>query len=113
MRGAMRNERGAVIWVSIVTAMIFGIAAYAALYLAMSQARRSAVFAQQPGARYLTEAAQMVTRARLWDDPTLCLSAAPVSIDTNGDSIGDTNVEVTITNCGAGNSHEIKTRVVY
>ncbi len=120
----MRNDRGAVLGITIMTALICGIAAYAVLFTSVSEARHTKFMKGRVGARYLSEAAIVYARERLWQNPAFCLTNQPVTIDTNGsgvlgDAVGvppepDKVVDfVTISNCGAGNQHVITARVDY
>ena len=107
----IRNTRGVALGITIVTALLCAIAAYVVLLAATSEARRAKFFRERTEARHLAEAALVFVMQRLWDDPNFC--PATVSVDTNGDGTGDTTVPVTVTSCGAGNSHTLQAKVTY
>lgn len=123
----MTKQRGAVLGIAVLSAVVGSFAAYALLMLALVRARQAQFsIAGRPKARYLAEAALVVARAKLWGedvipypDPTSsCMvpgsdAVATEDIDTDGDGLGDTQVDVTVTNCGAPGPHTVTARVVY
>ncbi len=118
----MRNDRGAVLGITIMTALICGIAAYAVLQASVSEARHTKFMKGRVGARYLSEAALIIAKEKLWNEATTpyppgCAAGGMMTmtelVDTNGDGTGDTPVNVTITNCGAGNQHTIAAKATY
>lgn len=92
-------------------ALVASAGAYAAVMTAYSQIRTSRLWRERTKARYLAEAALVIAQQRLWLSPGYC--GGTVQVDTNGDQVGDTPVAVTVSNCGAGNRHEIRARVTY
>jgi len=118
MPHTLRHDRGSVLGITIMTALICGIAAYAVLQASISEARHSRFTKERIEARYLAEAAIVQAREMLWRNPATCLTNANVPIDTNGDGLPgspatEPAVQVTITNCGAGNRHTITARADY
>ena len=125
MRGDRRwgttQERGAALFgTAVATAIVSSIAAYAALTIAMSQARQGKVLHERPRTHYAAEAALVVAQERLWRNPNDC-AGAPIGgtaqvtqgIDTDGTGGADTFVDLSWTNCGAGRRHVISARVTY
>ena len=101
----MRQERGTVLAVAILTAIVCSIAAYLVLFLAISQARHARFYHQRVRARYATEAAIVWAQQRLWVDPPLCSQNW-----INAPAMEGYQVQVKVTNC-AGNTHQIQTRI--
>ena len=97
----------------LILAVVSSIAAYGALMVASSQARQGTVLGTRFRARYAAEAGIVIAQAKLWRDPAYCPAAAPEPIDTDGNGSADTTVELTVTNCGAGNAHEVRAKVAY
>ena len=91
---------------SILTALVCSVIAYLVVFLAVSQARQARFYHRRVRARYATEAALVWAQQKLRADPAFCM--------TNGDgpAVGDYQTKVTVTNCGANNSHQIKARIV-
>ncbi len=114
------SQRGAVLGIVIITALICSIIAYAVLVLARSQARRSRAFQGRMEARYLSEAGFIIATNRLRQDPNYpgCTTPGDTKqtterVDTNGDQVGDRGVLVEVTNCGAGRNHTINVQTEY
>ena len=107
----MRSEQGAALGIVLIIAFICAVAAYVLLFLASSEARRGRFFRDRTEARYATEAALVIAMQKLWVDPAYC--GGTELIDTDGDSVGDAPVVVTVTACGAGNVHQLQTRVTF
>ena len=101
----MRQERGTVLAVAILTAIVCSIAAYLVLFLAITQARHARFYHQRVRARYATEAAIVWAQAQLRADPTYCNTANPPPVEGY-------QVAVTVTNCGANNTHQIQARIL-
>ena len=102
----MRQERGTVLAVAVLTAIVCSIAAYLVLFLAISQARHARFYHQRVRARYATEAAIVWAQQQLRANPAFCpnLANAPV--------MEGYQVQVTVTNCGANNTHQIQARIL-
>ncbi len=122
MRNNLRNSRGAVLGITIMTALICGIAAYAVLQVSVSEARHTKFMKGRVGARYLSEAAIVIAKEKLWNEATTpyppgCAAGGTMttteSVDTDGNGVGDTNVNVTVTNCGSGNRHAVTASSTY
>jgi len=99
------QERGNTLGVSILTAIICSIAAYLILFLATGQARHARFYRQRVRARYAAEAAIVWAQQRLRADPTYCNTSNPPPLEGY-------QVQVTVTNCGAGNTHQLQARVL-
>lgn len=84
----MKRERGMVLGIVVVMAVVASAAAFAALNVALSRARRPGVFATERylRARYAAEAGVVWAAQQLWGNPTECF-AAPVdhSVDDDAD----------------------------
>lgn len=126
----MGNERGLILGVMVISAFVFSVAALAALTVAFGQSQQAKEFHEDRlSARYAAEAGVVWAMQRLWANPdypdaTCTPPCAPclapgidatdtLPFDTNGDAVPDTDIEITVTNCGAKNTHEIKARAVY
>lgn len=121
----MHNQRGAILGILIPAALVSAIAAYAVLQASVSEARHAAFVRGHVEARYLSEAAIVIARQKLWDEATTPYPAgctggnigtdmvAVESVDTNGDGTGDVNINVTVTNCGPGNRHAVSAQAIY
>ena len=105
MSQPLRRERGIVLAVAILTAITCSIAAYLVLFLAISQARQARFYHQRVRARYATEAAIVWAQQRLRADPAYCNTAIPPLFEGY-------QVTVTVTNCGAGLTHQIQARIL-
>lgn len=104
-----RADRGAILAVTLMMALLAAIVAYTVLQLAVSQGRQGRFFRTQTTARYLAEAGMVFAYERLREEPDYCPDpTAPVLVDTDGDQVGDAPVTIVVTNCGAGNVHEIQ-----
>ena len=99
------QERGAVLGVSIMTAIVCSVVAYLVLFLATSQARQARFYHQRVRARYATEAAIVWAQQQLRANPAFCIT------DGNGPLLEGYQTKVTVTSCGAGNSHQIQARI--
>jgi Tfp pilus assembly protein PilX len=127
-----KRVSGAILAIVILTALIASLAAYGILIFAMGHARRSAAIQARMQARYVAEAGLVIAMEHLHNEATT--SPYPPSctgvnvgtkqskaefVDTTGPSgvpdgtaaAPDPQVQVTITNCGAGRNHTI--RVIY
>lgn len=118
----MVNQRGAVLGIVVLIAIIGSIAAYTVLMLSVAGARQSLLATRRTQARYLAEAAMVVAMQQLWAEavtpyPGACVPGTDAVttelLDTDGDGTGDAPVEVTVTNCGPGGSHAVAARVMY
>ena len=106
----MSSERGMILAVTMMMALVASIVLYGVLQLAVSQGRQGRFFRSRTTARYLAEAGMVLAYERLQANPFYC-PVAPELVDTTGDGVGDTPVTITVTNCGAGNTHEIRVSV--
>ena len=103
------DQKGAVLGLAILTALIGSIASYAMLASAMSQAHHAKFFRDRTRARYLAEAGVVIAQQRLLANPSYTAVNEPVDVD--GDSAPD--VQLTVSNLGVGNSKQIDARSVY
>ena len=106
MHRCLSEERGIVLAAAIITAIICAIAAYLVLFLAISQARHARFYHQRARARYATEAAIVWAQQQLWADGAFCPDFA------NAPPMEGFQVQVKVTNCGAGNNHQIQARIL-
>ena len=103
----MRNdERGVALGMVIVMALIFAVAAFGVMTLSVSRSQTSALQAHRLKAQYAAEAGLVWGMQRLWRDQTYCGETDPPTL--NG-----LNVDVTVTNCGPGNTHTLSAKVLY
>ena len=83
------KERGMVLGIVVVMALVFSAAAFAALNVALSRSRRPGVFSNERylRARYAAEAGVVWATQQLWGNPTECFSASPDHlVDDDGNS---------------------------
>ena len=102
----LRNHRGAVLGVAILTALVSSVAAYIILMLALTQARLARFHRERIRARYAAEAGVIWAQQQLWTTPGYCGNPPPPSL--NG-----LTVTVSVTNCEAGLDHTVKAQVTY
>ena len=106
-RGCAKNERGIVLGMAIIAAIIFSIAAFAMLMMAMNQRRRIKEFdVDRLRARYAAEAGLVWAQERLWVDPNFCGGPLPTKVN-------DLDVTVTVSPPCPGATHQIKASVTY
>ena len=86
--------------------MIAAFASLAVLQLAISQTQHAKFHENRTRSRYAAEAGIVWAQQRLLNDPTYCGVPDPPAIDGIA-------VTVTVTNCGAGNTHAVSARVDY
>lgn len=107
-----RHRRGVILVVVVVFALLASVGVMAALIIATSQARRSQIYKDRTRALYAAEAGIVWASQKLWVDPAFCWDDSATF--SNGDPlINGIAVKVTVTNCGAGNDHQIVAKVVY
>ena len=115
------NTRGAALVIVLVSALIFSIAAFGVLTMAVSRAQQvDYVSETRIRARFAAEAGMVWATQRLWATPGWppgCVpgndQAAPVwTIDTDGAGpLPPTNVNVMVRNCGPGFLHTLESKV--
>jgi len=105
-RDSGKNERGIALGIVILTAVVFSVAAFAVLTLTLGGTQRSSASEQRLRAQYAAEAGLVWAMQRLWANPNYCGAPDPPAI-------GGINVDVTVTNCGAGNTHTISAKAAY
>lgn len=110
MRG---SDRGMILAVTLMMALVASIVSYGVLQLAVSQGRQGKFFRSQTSARYLAEAGMVLAQERLRTNPSAFCTPTPLQIDADGDGTLEAWETVTITDahCGPGNVHEISVRV--
>ena len=101
-----RNARGAVLGLVIITAVVAAIASLTVLQIAIHQARHAKFHHDRTRTRYAAEVGVVWAQQRLLNNPGYCGAPDPPVID-------GMTVDVTVTNCGAGNAHAINATVVY
>ena len=122
MRGNA-HERGAALLNVIVTALLFAAAAYSMLTVSIGNRQRAKQFNENRlRAHYIAEAALVKVYQNLYQNEAGYLGCVPnstankvlsVPIDTDGNGIDDTNVSVTVSNCGAGLNHAVTASMIY
>ena len=109
------TQRGlAMLGMVMAIALTASIAAYATLLVATSQARIATVTTVRSQSRYLAEAGLVIATQKLIANPAYC--GGTERVDTDGDGVvnaSDPSVVVTVTSCGAGNTHQITAAVNY
>ena len=100
------NEHGIALGVVLMMALIFGAVAAGALMLSASRSQTSGLQAHRLKAQYAAEAGLVFAMQRLWKDPAYCGNPDPPVL--NG-----LNVDVTVSNCGSGNTHTVSAKVTY
>lgn len=105
----MRKERGAVLALAVGVAFIASVSAFVILQLAIASSRRAQFYREQSHARYAAEAGIIWAQQRLWADPNYCGNPDPPSATFTP----AVNVDVTVSNCGAGNLHVVNATVTY
>jgi Tfp pilus assembly protein PilX len=97
------NQRGAVLGLVIISSVIFGIAAFGLLSLAVNRSRQTGYISiDRIRARYAAEAGLVKAMQELWVNPSDC-SFGPYVMDTFDESpnnpANDTTVTILATNC--------------
>lgn len=118
-------RRGFSLIAVVILAIISAIAVYTILFIAMAHARFAKAQRQTAQARYPTEAGLVVAMQKLRNEAAVPYPASCTGgnvgttqittelVDTNGDSIGDKPVQITVTNCGVGNRHLVSARMTF
>lgn len=96
------DNKGAALGVALMLAVIGGIIAYGALYVAISQAQHARFYQERSKARYVAEAAQVIARERLWALGNYKGSLEPIDINGNGIDATDPLVLIQVFNTCAG-----------
>jgi hypothetical protein len=97
----IQGERGVVLGIILITAVIFGIAAFGLLSFAVNQAgQANFVGEDRIRARYTAESALVWAMQELWANPADC-AFGPYIFDTNDDGTNDTTATVTAAPCPA------------
>ena len=115
LRNHLSNERGTlVLSMTILTALLCAITAYAVLQLAIAYTRQGQFFINRTPYRYATEAGIVWAQEQLWNKADYCGSPdpPPFTIDIAG-QVQIVTIDVEVTNCGAGNVHTITAKATY
>ena len=128
----MKHAQGSALLVVILTAVVFSIAAFTVLMIALSAHRRPGLKTEAEfRARYAAEAGLVYAMQNLWNEavtpyPPGCPVGAPlgsetISLDTdNNIATGpplppppgrETDVIITVTNCGPNQPHTLSAKV--
>ncbi len=102
----MNNRRGMALGVVILSAVVFSIAAFVMLTMAMSQARLRNLSERRFRAKYVAEAGLVWAMEQLWANPAYCGVPDPPALQ-------GLNADVTVTNCGTGVDQAVNSKVVY
>ena len=107
LRNHVSNERGTlVLSMTILTALLCAITAYAVLQLAIAYARQGQFFFNRTPYRYATEAGIVWAQEQLWKNQGYCGDPDPPVIN-------DIKVDVTVSSpCGVG-VHTITAKATY
>ena len=112
-----RGERGFALMMVLITAVVFTVAAFAALTIAVSGAQQMTVISDDHlRARYSAEAGLVWAMQWLWAHPAECfLGSSDFSIDTDGaGSLPLTWVDIAADPCpGPGVSGTLSAKVTY
>lgn len=90
----MQRQKGIALTAVIMASVVFAVAAFAVLMVALSMARRGGFDARRLQARYAAEAGLVWAKENLWNNPLFCND----NITVNGFA-----VSITGTNCGTNN----------
>ncbi len=101
-----KNERGIALGIVILTAVVFAVAAFAVLTMALSRMQvSSTVGARRLKATYAAEAGLVWAMQQLWENPTTWSAAGgtvlPFDIDGDGTISPGEGVTVIMPACGA------------
>lgn len=119
--GTVRGERGVVLSLVIITSIIFGIAAFGLLTMALSRLRISGALLgpNRLRAGYAAEAGVVMAMQELWANPADCAfgpaNNGVYTIDTynDGDPSNDTTVTVTTTGCPPTPGTKLQAKVTF
>ena len=100
------SERGLALGMVVVLSVVFAIAAFAAMMIAVSRAQTSAVQEHRLQAQYAAEAGLVFAMQQLWSNPNYCGTPAPPAM-------AGMTVSLTVTNCGSGSNQTIQATVTY
>ncbi|MDP3703952.1 MAG: hypothetical protein Q8R78_06150 [Candidatus Omnitrophota bacterium] len=107
------SDRGMILAVTMMMALVASIVSYGVLQLAVSQGRQGRFFRSQTTARYLAEAGMVLAYERLRAAPGWCGGTEQLDANGNGTLEDWERVTIAVTNCGgpAGTTHEIRVTV--
>ena len=105
-RRVSKNERGVALGMVIVLALIFAVAAFGVMTMSVSRSQTYGRQTHRLKAQYAAEAGLVWATQRLWSNQAYC--GVPDPPPVNG-----MNIDVTVTNCGAGRTHALTAKVLY
>jgi len=112
----LRSNQGFILALAMRQQLVAAIFENTTLALAISQGQQAQFFHRQTSDRYLAEAAMAIAYSQLTLNPLWCPPGPPastVSVDTDGNGIGDTPVTIVMTPaCGAPGAHNIQAIVL-
>ena len=103
------GQRGVVLTLAVVIAVLGAIASLTILQMAYYQSRHARFHRLHTVAQYAAEAGVVWGQQRLQQNPVYCGVPDPPAAMFNPPA----NVDVTVTNCGAGNDHVVRALVAY
>ena len=113
------GRKGVVLMITVMTAIVCAIAAYAMLQVAVAEARQAVFYRDRTVARYAAEAGLVWAQQRLWADPAensagRCFNANPdLALDHDANPVTPPiNIDVTLAPCGALDA-TLDAKVVY
>ena len=98
MSAPMDNERGIALGLVLIATVIFGIAAFGLLFMAMSQSQQQSFLSEDRlRARYAAEAGLVMAMQEMWQNDCVFGAAGNYLLDTDNDGTNETTVTVTMT----------------
>ena len=134
LRDARTSQRGAILAIVIITALLASLAAYAILIIARGAAARSNAISGKIRADYLAESGLVIATAKLRAQPdypktpalagtTILTECSSPGVDAKASEVVNTvnaqgnsvpvSVDITVSNCGAGRQHKLTAKVQY
>lgn len=118
------DERGMALGMVVAMSLVFAVAAFGVMTLAVSRGQTSSLQAHRLKAQYAAEGALVLAMQRLWQDPeypaSSCVTGPCPACTTPGTTdltdtvtVAGTSVAVTVTDCGAGFTHKLSAKVTY
>ena len=119
------DERGMALGIVLMASIVFSIAAYGVLTMAVSRAQQEDFLGDRRiRAHMAAEAGLVYAMQKLWADPNYpnpccgggCSGSTKTDtwpLDTDGVGGTDTTIDISVANCGAGNTHTLSAQVVY
>ena len=108
------HRRGIALVVVLLTAVVFSIAAFGVLTVAVSRARQIDYLGEDRiRYRAAAEAGLVWAMQRLWVTPGWCGAPPFPPLDTDGDGIPETVVSITVAPCGPNVQHTLDAKVTW